>query len=479
MSQEYKKVLTNLYHDYPTLYKRAERSEKDLKILASFYNLGKQSIKGFNQDILEEAMAIAKQHIEPKNLNDFYSILVYATKSVKKITKVAYPQLPLIATNDFDREFDIDKWAKLVYKIYDAVISRDMSLKNAIDYYASTLDRKSQEDFKFKKWIQYHLEGDGKKYAKKEEVMKKQSDFQFGLNGSNFYYPETIPIPERESFSVEEKLSNEIRDAERKKELQEWKKKLDGAIRRIDKLIRTIDDPTVTEELFNSLHNFNMTVQKAKNNITASDIVFRTANSFRKVGFDEGYNILVKTAQELENMPEENVETLEQAPPSNQQAQPETKDPIERVYEAPSGARKGEYEKLDQDISIEDAIAKLEEVAAKLSDRRVIRLLAEFDIMLDKIGIAAMFPELAESQSKLIESYSYAMVRVTKMLGMLSSGKSLNEISEARKDELTGNIRKEVNKTFTPKVEEETPRGEEAIANEFQQEQAPQAQQPE
>ena len=60
-----------------------------------------------------------------------------------------------------------------------------------------------------------------------------------------------------------------------------------------------------------------------------------------------------------------------------------------------------------------------------LSDRRVIRNLAEFDIMLDKIGIASMFPELAESQSKLIDSFSYALTRVTKMMGQLANAKSI------------------------------------------------------
>ena len=50
--------------------------------------------------------------------------------------------------------------------------------------------------------------------------------------------------------------------------------------------------------------------------------------------------------------------------------------------------------------------------------------------MLDKIGIASMFPELAEAQSKLIESYSYALTRVTKMLGMLSNNKAIMEMAK-------------------------------------------------
>lgn len=481
MSQKnYKEVLRDLYCDYPSLYRRAESSDKQMRILASFYNLGTQTVKGFDKQILEEAMALSEQHVEPKNLNDFYLILLYATKSVKGFKKTAYPQNPLIISDDYDDQFDIDKWAKLVYKIYDAVLNKDMSLPNAIDYYAETLDKKSEEDFKFKQWIKYHLSGDGNKYAEKEDIMKKQSDFQFGLNGSNFYYPDSIPMPEREGRekSVKERLENEIEDAERKKELQDWKRKLDGAIRRIDKLIRSIDDPAVTEELFNSLHNFNMTVQKAKSSVTASDIAFRTANSFKKIGFNQGYDILSKTAQEIESAPQDLVDEIPPAvdeSPADLQEEvsatkpPASEDPVKRVYENTSGAKEGEYEKLSGNIELSDAISKLEEIAARLSDRRIIRLLAEFDIMLDQIGIASMFPELAESQSKLIDGYSYALVRVTKMLGMLSSGKSLAEISEARKDDLTSGIRKEVDKTLQPKPEAESiPKGEQAISEEFQ-----------
>jgi hypothetical protein len=112
------------------------------------------------------------------------------------------------------------------------------------------------------------------------------------------------------------------------------------------------------------------------------------------------------------------------------------------------------HEALAGDIGLHDAVLKLEEIAGRLADRRTIRLLAEFDIMLDKIGIAPMFPELAEAQSKLIDAYSYALTRVTKMLGMLSSGKSLVEISDSRKKELSGKTMKEVEKSMEGEPEE-------------------------
>jgi len=98
--------------------------------------------------------------------------------------------------------------------------------------------------------------------------------------------------------------------------------------------------------------------------------------------------------------------------------------PLEKITPVP-GAAEGEYAGLTGDINLDDAATKLDEVAGMLADRRIIRLLAEFDIMLDRLGIASMFPELAESQSKLIDSYSYALTRVTKMMGQLSNAKTL------------------------------------------------------
>lgn len=482
---DYENTLKELEKKFPEILAEAVE-DKHKRILASFYSLAKFNSSNVKPEILKHAFNLSKSY-EPRNLNDFYTLLLLATKSNSTLIKNAYPQYPLILSDNYDEEFNLDKWAKLVYKIYDAVLSKDMTLDHAIDYYAGTLDKKSQEDFKFTKWIKSHLSGDKRKYAKGNSDMKKQSNYQFGLNSSNFYYPDSVPIPEKEEMPVTKKMDNEVDNVKRKEQLRSWKAKIDGAIRRIDKLIRTVDvDPEMSAELFNSLHNFNMAVHNIKSKLTASDITYRTANSFKKVGFDQGYDILVKTAQEVEDSidefdttPEESQDDLrgemagepaavpmpaEELPRGA--AEPESEDPVTRVYENTSGAKEGEYEKLSQDVGLEDAIAKLEEVAARLADRRVVRLLAEFDIMLDKLGIAAMFPELAESQSKLIDAYSYSMVRTTKMLGMLSSGKSLTDIAQGRKEKMTGDVRKDVDKELRAPDPAPPPK-EEAIAEEF------------
>ena len=159
--------------------------------------------------------------------------------------------------------------------------------------------------------------------------------------------------------------------------------------------------------------------------------------------------MLAKIAQEIsdeppvqppaQEVPSEEVPGLAQeeqeAGPSQQEQksgvevpEPDNVEPAKlRDIEPIPGPKAGEYDILAGDISLEDAAKKLDEVAGMLADRRIIRQLAEFDIMLDKIGIASMFPELAESQSKLIDAFSYALTRVTKMMGQLSNAKTLIE----------------------------------------------------
>lgn len=469
---EFKKIVASISGVYPELL-REYKTEKDLRILASFYNLGTVYPK-MNSDILKLAMTAASRY-EPKNLNDFYSILLASIQNVNGFKKTAYPQSPLVASENFDNEFDLGKWSSLVYKIYDAVLSKDMTLDNAIDYYSDTLNKKAEEDFKFKRWIRYYLDGENNKYSEMRSKLQKKSNFESGIGPANFYLPETRPMPQTEDIKAKRLLQNNIEEADAKHRAEEWREKLNSAIRRIDKLIRQTPGLIGGEsavELAQSLHEFDMRVRQINLHSTAVDLAYGAAGKFKKLGFAHAHELMLKTAQELESGPIEESAPIELPPEPIQDRKPlSSSDPVTRVYENTSGAKEGEYEKLDSPVDLSDAISKLEEIAARLSDRRVIRLLAEFDIMLDKIGIAAMFPELSESQSKLIDGYSYALVRVTKMLGMLSSGKNLGEIADAKKSEITSNIRKDVGKTFNREddFEPEVPaRGEEAIREEFE-----------
>jgi len=188
---------------------------------------------------------------------------------------------------------------------------------------------------------------------------------------------------------------------------------------------------------------------------TLADATYRTSNSLKKLGLDNHSEELRKFSQELEAeqaapqpeqvaTPEAAASEGEAAPAQPAEAKtPEEKkedEVLKKMDESESfdvrkiktpGPEEGEYSDLvNPNLQLEDAAQKLDDVASMLADRRVIRMLAEFDIMLDQLGIASMFPELAESQSKLIDAFSYALTRVSKMMGQISNAKTLMGASD-------------------------------------------------
>lgn len=441
------------------------KSDKDYDHLINIHNL----LTRINSYADPEMVKIAfdnRLDMKLENNNDYFYLIFKAMRSSVEFKKFAYPMM--FGEDEIKGEFDLDKWAGLVHKIYDAVSTRGVSIDHAIDYYADTLDKESSEDISFKRWISYYKDGEHLKYSESEPNIKEA--FQFPLSGGGFYPSEFKP-PQTENRLPFESARNEVNS---KQEYLEWKNKLYSAIRRLDKLLRQSDtflDSAVHRDLADLLHNFDQEVRSLRHEVTASDIAVKFANKFKKKGFEEGYDVLTKYAQEIapdfeaskpkipdmESEPKSDLELPslggEASPdaiginPSTEQPKGDGKTSVERVF-SESEQTGDEYSDLSGVISLEQAASKLEEVAGLLADRRVVRHLAEFDIMLDKIGIASMFPELAEAQSKLIDAYSYALTRVTKMLGMVSSGRSLSQISDAKQTELVGKTMKEVNKTF-------------------------------
>jgi hypothetical protein len=418
--------------------------------------------------------------LDIKNKNDAYYLITKAKLDSKDITKVAYPS-PGLSPEEVDEEYNISKWLDLVYKIYTSIESDEMSKANALEYYSNSLDK--EERRKFNKWFEYYSSGEHLKYSLEEEIkMKKKAVYQSDLGqGNNPYYAgsgssyldkntgNNMPGDSfcRDTFDNASKSST--KNVEEKKLFITWKQQLYGALRRVDKLIRsdTYVDHENYKELAEALVSLSILAKNIKLARTLSDVTFKTASTFERAGSMEAAGILRKIAQEVpmeEVVPEptmapdaapgplpgaEAPEPAALAPelPDNPEASVEPVEADTEPAESDSGhdipgpddveaaklrdivpipgARPGEYEFLAGDISLEDAATKLDEVAGLLADRRIIRQLAEFDIMLDKLGVASMFPELAESQSKLIDSFSYALTRVTKMMGQLANAKAI------------------------------------------------------
>ncbi len=397
-----------------------------------------------NQKIDKEILKIAfngKDRYTLNNINDYYFLVFDTMINNSKINKRAYPNFMGFSQDDDSHPFDLNKWGKLVHKIYDAVYSGDMEFDNAVDYYANTLDLKSEEDLKFKKWINYYKDGEHLKYNSQEGAMEKQAYYQFNPSDIDFYSSEP---KQPGGAGLDDEMDKARKGVELKTGYEEWKQKLNSAIRRVDKLLRHSDqyvDPDTYETIFNALRDFDIQIGRIRLQSTASDLTYRIANQFKKMGFDEGSDVFLKVAQEAAAPPPtpEPVPAAAPAKPAPQVEAPAEGDPEAEIPVKPKvepvpleniktpGPETGEYDFIGQDVTLEMAADKLTDIASRLADRRTIRLLAEFDIMLDQLGVASMFPELSESQSKLIDAYSYALTRVTRMMGMISQGRGMVE----------------------------------------------------
>ena len=399
--------------------------------------------------------------------NDFYYAILKESYKKSKLKKTAYPNISLEGRG-VGEPFDLNKWIDVVHNIYESVNNNQMSINNAVDYYSNSLDIKRNEDVKFKKWLKYYSSGEHLKYSEenKEGKMKKQSVFMSGLSPSNpnYYHDKANNMPGDSIAGEVLRMKNSPRKPPSDGDgFLSWRSKLHTACRRIDKLLRLKCPPDTYRELAQTLFNLSVQISELQPR-TASDVTHRTANKLKRLGFVKEANILTRVAEEGDDLikvaqdaaPPDLEEAPPQPPPDQAQqpgaeagptpgpegveAQPpeqeeEKKSPIpspddvepaklEDIEPIP-GPQVGEYDKLAGDLTLSDASEKLDQVAGMLADRRVIRHLAEFDIMLDKLGIASMFPELAESQSKLIDAYSYGLTRVTKMMGQLSNAEAL------------------------------------------------------
>mgnify|MGYP007063369408 CR=1 FL=1 len=417
-------------------------------------------------------------NLKINNINDAYYNIVGMKAQKNNIKKVAYPNT-FGYRDDIENEFNVNNWLKVVHLIYDSVANKEMTKQNALDYYSNFLNIEEDEDEKFKKWFKYYSDGEHLKYSSKEdEDMKKkavyisdmgQGNSPYYSGGGSAYLGENtgynMPGDSLDQHLFDHVSSNANKAVEDKDVFSNWKGKLHTAIRRIDKLLRTdrYMDSDTYRNLAENLMNLSLQVHTLKLANTITDVTYKAANKFTKLGHTEGAEILKKIAQEVPEQPplnqgpdprlerEEEVapaapvagvaeEALPAEAPSEEGVEPEAEEAgptsgipkadtvepaaLESIKPIP-GARPGEYEELAGDIGLDDAATKLDEVAGMLADRRIIRQLAEFDIMLDRLGIASMFPELAESQSKLIDAYSYALTRVTKMMGQLANAKTL------------------------------------------------------
>lgn len=443
-------------HEIDSFIKDASNDISNFQIaeseINSFLNL-KRAVKNIcgnkSNDVISYAWKNKDIVKKLKTENDLYFYITSIIIDKNSMKKVAYP----MGENYFFKNpfygYDLQSWATCVHKIYESVYKEGADYSDSVRKYSSNIFKDDEERTNFLSWLKYYNHGEHLKYN------IKTASFNFGLNaGGNLYkedYMGTDFVLDHDSY-----VDNAKEHGETKLNYKNWKKKFNTALRRVDKILKESEDyvdPDKYEEISQVLNKLDVQVGKIRLQASASDISYRAAGQLKKLGFDQGASVLYKYSQEaappevvpVQSQPTDAAPVItEDTGPSAAELERKQQDRVnvekgrevmKDIYPVP-GPRKNEYEDImKKDVSVDDASRKLEQIAGTLSDRRVIRYLAEFDIMLDKVGIASMFPELAEAQSKLIESYSYALTRVTKMLGMLSNNKAIMDMTRLEAEE--------------------------------------------
>jgi hypothetical protein len=139
------------------------RSSSDYDHLINIHNAA-ESIYGTKLELsLVKNAFNQKNKMRKLSSNDDYLYLLSKSLDAPNfINKFSYP------TNnnrEFQAEFDISKWADLVYKIYEKVGIDGADFNETLDSYSKTLDIKSGEDESFKKWVKYFKTGEHLKYS--------------------------------------------------------------------------------------------------------------------------------------------------------------------------------------------------------------------------------------------------------------------------------------------------------------------------
>lgn len=389
--------------------------------------------------------------------------------------------------NSNSEDFSLEKWRNIYYKIKTSASNKYQAASLA-EKYSNDFDKEERERFLL--WFKYYSNGEHKKYSGENKKMriKKKAAYPVGLS-ANGPYPKnpsfneqddnlqkgTIEIA-KEKFNKsknEDQFLEKINlafdeDTDTKENIEfsedsiilmkDLKKSINRGVKGVmNKLLVAPVDRDSLKRFMDHLTQLSLEANALTTASTISSVIYKTANKLERDGYSNGANDLKKMAQEVEQAQVQNSEPEEQPASTEQQITPEQQavqveegdaaeqgkddsgiprsDEVEPArFEdiETKGPEEGEYDKIiDDDIDISDASNKLDQVAGMLADRRVIRNLAEFDIMLDKLGIASMFPELAESQSKLIDAFGYALTRVTKMMGQLSNAQTIMTKSDS------------------------------------------------
>ena len=322
------------------------------------------------------------------------------------ISKKAHPNIS--GKNNREIIYDIDKWADVLRNVYVLLGEDDKLNKDAlVDYF--TMEWDMDEKFKFNNWVRYYEEGNTEKYNVKTANIKKLSDL-------------SVPLPAylmRDNEKID--MSTYKREqTKREKELEQavvFKTKMKARLSSLKRLVDKYNDILPKHNLdsiYDEIRDLDKSIGRLDVYASLKDCVVRSANRMNKFGFKEGAKILHKCADE-ENL-------------------------VQRYVPK---------------VSVSAIIGQLEGVSKILKSRELIRGIASIDILLNELQLASYFPELSDSQSKLIEAYGYASNKIEAIISKLRGGELNSKPSSEPKPEKKETEVKEVGQEAAPEVERE------------------------
>jgi hypothetical protein len=81
------------------------------------------------------------------------------------------------------------------------------------------------------------------------------------------------------------------------------------------------------------------------------------------------------------------------------------------------------------DLKVEHVLSKLEDISKIFRNREIARNLAIVDLMLNKLGLAEMFPSLGEITSKTLDSGQYCLTRLEDIISRLHASSHISDIA--------------------------------------------------
>lgn len=331
--------------------------------------------------------------------------------------KVAYPSM-ISFKDDIVKSQDLNDWIKRISGIYNKT-SRGFNRENVIDEF--TQDMSSYEKSNFKQWLKHYEDGDYYKYN-----VGKNMNKQANISDPNYLETLNNLFNTKEIHKQREQDAKDKRNEARQKRTA-LKGKMLSRLRSLDKLLdqyfSELDlsaddnlDPNKAKQKADSVKQLNDQLTQLKSNLqqlstvaSSVDKMYKIGNMAKGIGFNKFANIIIKEAVELERSSREL--DHDSAEPSKNLA---------GMKESFNG--RGNIENIKDSANPLVILDKLEILSHFLGERSLIRELAEVDIMLHELGMAAYFPELAEAQSKLIDSFTYASRKIEESISKIRGG---------------------------------------------------------